>query len=77
MTRTVLTLPLNSKPTDFLFQFAKLARDLVIPGGMRTKQRQNTSGVNSENAVTQEGGGASGGGGPTQLDDEELEGGLL
>ena len=57
-----------------MFQFAKLARDLVIPCGMK----QNRQGGGSSRKVEpQEEGVASGGNGPTQLDDEELEGGIL
>ena len=59
------------------FQFAKLARDLVIPGGMRTKTRQEASGGGTERVEPQEVGGASGANGPIQLDDEELEEGFL
>ena len=63
------------------FQFAKLARDLVIPGGMRTRTRQEASGGGTERVEPQEVGGATGGAsganGPIQLDDEELEEGFL
>lgn len=57
-------------------QFAKLARDLVIPGGMRNKTRQEVMPTSNEKMEPQEGDVASGGNGPIQLDDEELEGGL-
>ena len=59
-----------------VLQFAKLARDLVIPGGGGNKSRQTTSETTNENAEPQEGGMASGGNGPIQLDDEEFEEGL-
>lgn len=56
-----------------LFQFAKLSRDLVIPGGMRTKQP--VGGVTEITDISEITQGADVGG-ATQLDDDELEGGL-
>lgn len=71
--RRVLSLPLIKYMDN---AFAKLARDLVIPGGVR-KNKQGGAGASSERVEPQEVGEAAGGNGPTQLDDEELEGGLL
>lgn len=61
-----------------MFQFAKLARSLEIPGGMRVG---NTSQGIVIPDVADLSGTASGGenttpAAPTQLDDDELEGGL-
>lgn len=55
-----------------LFQFAKLARDLVIPGGMRVGGGQQQEGGATEMIDSS----VPPGGGPTQLDDDELEDGL-
>ena len=60
-----------SLPLFFFIQFAKLARDLDIPGGMRV-----ASSGQPEAAPEGVSGGGAEGGAPTQLDDDELEGGL-
>lgn len=57
-------------------QFAKLARSLEIPGGMRVGKASEDSSTPQLTATSGATGEPPDARAPTQLDDEELEGGL-